>query len=96
MAIPIVTNQQITQGIVEALQRLPAIKKDEMFIQPIVDPFKPLPIKAPVVRRPQEARTILPVLTPPITKQVIIAPPMAAQTSSVLPLLVAGAILLMQ
>ena len=96
MAIPVVTNQQITKGIVEALQRLPAIKKDEMFIQPIVDPFKPLPIKAPVVRPQQEVRTILPVLTPPISKEVIIAPPMALQTSSVLPLLVAGAILLMQ
>ena len=73
-----------------------ALKKDEMFIQPIVDPFKPLPIKAPVVRPQQEARTLLPVLTPPISKEVIIAPPMAVQTSSVLPLLVAGAILLMQ
>lgn len=96
MAIPVVTNQQITKGIVEALQRLPAIKKENMFIQPIVDPFKPLPIKAPVVPPPQQARTILPGLTPPISKEVIIAPPMAVQTSSVLPLLVAGAILLMQ
>ena len=74
-----------------------ALQKDDMFIQPAIDPFTPLPVvNAPIVAPIQEARTIVPALTPPITKEVIIAPPMAVQTSSVLPLLAAGAILLMQ
>ena len=71
--------------------------QDDMFIQPVTDPFQPLPVvQAPIVAPRQEGRTIVPALTPPISKEVVIAPPMAAETSSLLPLLVAGAILLMQ
>ena len=99
MAKPSITRQHIAEGIELALQKLPrkTPEVNDMFIQPAIDPFTPLPVvNAPIVAPIQEARTIVPALTPPITKEVIIAPPMAVQTSSVLPLLAAGAILLMQ
>ena len=96
MAIPTVTTQQISEGIVKALENLPAIEKDQMFIQPLVDPFNPLPTRAPIAP-PQEARTTMPAITPPISTDVIITPPsMAAKPSLLLPILVAGAILLIQ
>lgn len=96
MAIPTVTSQKITSYVRNDLEKmlstLPQQGSDVTFDPIAVEKA----FKAPVVLPPQDARTILPVLTPPISKEVIIAPPMAVQTSSLLPLLVAGAILLMQ
>lgn len=100
MAIPVVTEQKITtyvrSNLEKALATLPQQGTDVSF-----DPVKVEKALAPTPKQtisdtqPLIAKDDI-LLTPPVTKEVIIAPPMAVQTSSVLPLLVAGAILLMQ
>ena len=100
MAIPVVTEQKITtyvrSNLEKALATLPQQGTDVSF-----DPVKVEKALAPPPKQtisdtqPLIAKDDI-LLTPPVTKEVIIAPPMAVQTSSVLPLLVAGAILLMQ
>ena len=100
MAIPVVTEQKITtyvrSNLEKALATLPQEGTDVSF-----DPVKVEKALAPTPKQtisdtqPLIAKDDI-LLTPPVTKEVIIAPPMAVQTSSVLPLLVAGAILLMQ
>ena len=100
MAIPEVTEQKITtyvrSNLEKALATLPQQGTDVSF-----DPVKVEKALAPTPKQtisdtqPLIAKDDI-LLTPPVTKEVIIAPPMAVQTSSVLPLLVAGAILLMQ
>ena len=100
MAIPVVTEQKITtyvrSNLEKALATLPQQGTDVSF-----DPVKVEKALAPTTKpNISDSQTMILkediLLTPPITKEVIIAPPMAVQTSSVLPLLVAGAILLMQ
>ena len=100
MAIPVVTEKKITtyvrSNLEKALATLPQQGTDVSF-----DPVKVEKALAPTPKQtisdtqPLIAKDDI-LLTPPVTKEVIIAPPMAVQTSSVLPLLVAGAILLMQ
>ena len=100
MAIPVVTEQKITtyvrSNLEKALATLPQQGTDVSF-----DPVKVEKALAPTPKQtisdtqPLIAKDDI-LLTPPVTKEVIIAPPRAVQTSSVLPLLVAGAILLMQ
>jgi hypothetical protein len=92
MAIPQVTTKKISSFVRRDLEKvLATLPQQGSDVR-----FDPIAVEKALMPTPQEARTIIPVLTPPITKEVIIAPPMAVQTSSVLPLLVAGAILLMQ
>ena len=100
MAIPVVTEQKITtyvrSNLEKALATLPQQGTDVSF-----DPVKVEKALAPTTKpNISDSQTMILkediLLTPPITKEVIIAPPMAVPTSSVLPLLVAGAILLMQ
>ena len=92
MAIPTVTTDKISEYVRSDLEKMLAtLPQQGSDVR-----FDPIAVEKALMPTPQEARTIIPVLTPPITQEVIIAPPMAAQTSSVLPLLVAGAILLMQ
>ena len=100
MAIPVVTEKKITtyvrSNLEKALATLPQQGTDVSF-----DPVKVEKALAPTPKQtisdtqPMIVKDDI-LLTPPITDEVIIAPPMAAETGSVLPLLVAGAILLMQ
>ena len=100
MAIPVVTEKKITtyvrSNLEKALATLPQEGTDVSF-----DPVKVEKALAPTPKQtisdtqPMIVKDDI-LLTPPITDEVIIAPPMAAETSSMLPLLVAGAILLMQ
>ena len=100
MAIPVVTEQKITtyvrSNLEKALATLPQQGTDVSFDPVKVEkPLPPTPKQSISDTQPLIAKDDI-LLTPPVTKEVIIAPPMAVQTSSVLPLLVAGAILLMQ
>ena len=100
MAIPDVSEKRISAfvrtDLEKALATLPQEGTDVSF-----DPVKVEKALAPTPKQtisdtqPMIVKEDI-LLTPPITKEVSIAPPMAAHTSSVLPLLVAGAILLMQ
>ena len=100
MAIPVVTEKKITTFVRSNLEKaLATLPQEGTNIS-----FDPVKVEKALAPTPKQTKTdIQPMilkedilLTPPITKEVIIAPPMAVQTSSVLPLLVAGAILLMQ
>ena len=99
MAIPVVTEQKITtyvrSNLEKALATLPQQGTDVSF-----DPVKVEKALAPTPKQTisDTQPTIVKediLLTPQISKEVI-EPPMAVQTGSLLPLLVAGAIVLMQ
>ena len=100
MALPVVSEKKISSfvrsDLEKALATLPQQGTDVSF-----DPVKvekalaPTPKQTITDTQPMIVKEDI-LLTPPISKDVIIAPPMAAETGSLLPLLVAGAILSMQ
>ncbi len=102
MATPTVTTDKISQYVRSDLEKMLAtlpqqgsdVRFDPIAVEKALVP-KP---SAPVITETQPMvvkEDIL--LTPPISKDVIITPPpMAAKPSLLLPLLVAGAIILMQ
>ena len=100
MALPVVSEKKISSfvrsDLEKALATLPQQGTDVSF-----DPVKvekalaPTPIPNISDTQPIMVKDDI-LLTPPITDEVIIAPPKAAEPGALLPLLVAGAIVLMQ
>jgi|TARA_Y100000296_G_C5155390_1_gene248762 hypothetical protein len=93
MALPIVTQKKISSYVRSDLEKaLATLPQQGTEVR-----FDPIKVEKALQPPTPEMRQIVPVLTPPFTKDVVIVPPpTAAETSSLLPLLVAGAIVLMQ
>jgi len=106
MATPTVTSQKISQYVKSDLEKMLAtlpqqgseVSFDPVALDKVFAPAAPDEPIAPVITDTQPmVRKDDIVLTPPISKDVIITPPaMAEKSSLLLPILVAGAILLMQ